>query len=262
MWGHTIWFFSCNILQIVQLCFQDTKDTSEDKIKHPPDKTVKKSPKNIILPPADSKNRTQNKNLVNENKKEKSENTEKSDKEKDEKLERIENKYERTEKHEKIEKPKVIKNDLLEREDKSKQKYESSDKEKLKERVKEQENEREKQPIEHSSDDRTISKLEGQERTESKQEKFLKDKGDVKDKSEEFYETKEDKRDSSLSFKDSSSIPPIHHQPGHNVNTTSSNAPTSIPSLSRWVYFFSFFQASDWEVDDICDCFYLLFANI
>ena len=107
----------------------------------------------------------------------------------------------------------------------------------------EREKEMEKKHSEKSNDDRdrTDSKLEDKERTDSKQENVFKDKGDLKDednedyekydKSEELDEMKEDKRDSSMSFKDSSTIPPIH-QAAHNMNTTS-NIPPSIPSLSR-----------------------------
>ena len=230
--------------------FQDAKANLEDKVKHKvsdsPDKGTKKSPKNVTLPPADSKSKIQNKNVSNENKKDKSEKTdkvEKTEKEKTEKSDKVDNKYDKLEKQEKTEKL-----------------SETNEKDKHKERIKDEDQEKESaskgniEQNEKSDDNRMDSVLDSKERTESKQEfqskqEFAKDKGDLKDKdkyekfdkydkSEDSDDVKEDKRDSSLSFKDSSTIPPIHSV-GHNISSTSSNLPPSIPSLSRYVDQFS-----------------------
>ena len=200
----------------------------------PPDKGTKKSPKNVTLPPADSKSKIQNKIVSNEYKKDKSDKTDKTEKEKSEKLEKgdnkVDNKHEKSEKHEKAGKT-----------------TEASEKEKSKDKVKGDEQEKEsalkneKEHNEKSGDNRTDSILEGRERTESKQD-LVKDRSDNKERDKDKYEKydkfeeredmNDDKRESSLSFKDSSTIPPIHPS-GHNVNTQSSNLPPSIPSLSR-----------------------------
>lgn len=233
----------------------ESKNSSEDKSKKkladPPDKSGnKKSPPTTVVsnkdnqPHSEAKNKPHITNAVVDSSNDKGHKSqEKSDKldkiDKHEKAEAKVNKYktelkldrsEKTElklKYERNSEDKIDKENRIEKEKVKNEKYEKSDREKDVEY-------RTDSKLEHSLD-----KFDRSKGAESKNE-HNKEKGDVKyekekrEKSEKLESEKEENherdQDFSFSYKDSSSIPPIH-QTGFNLQNSTNTTP-SIPSLS------------------------------
>ncbi|XP_053392888.1 cyclin-dependent kinase-like 2 isoform X21 [Mercenaria mercenaria] len=230
----------------------ESKNSSEDKSKRkladPPDKGgSKKTPPTTTVTPnkdnqshSDAKNKTQTNNTLLDNSHDKGhktqEKSEKSDKQEkvDVKVFKAHKADLKQEKHEKTEQKNKQDRDSGEKTDKD----HKVEKEKIKTEKLERDREKDTESRCDSKLENSIDRVERAKGTESKTE-HSKEKGDIKyekekrEKSEKSELEKEDNRDqdNTVSYKDSSSIPPIH-QSGFNLQNSTTTTPT-IPSLSR-----------------------------
>ncbi|XP_053392890.1 cyclin-dependent kinase-like 2 isoform X23 [Mercenaria mercenaria] len=231
----------------------ESKNSSEDKSKRkladPPDKGgSKKTPPTTTVTPnkdnqshSDAKNKTQTNNTLLDNSHDKGhktqEKSEKSDKQEkvDVKVFKAHKADLKQEKHEKTEQKNKQDRDSGEKTDKD----HKVEKEKIKTEKLERDREKDTESRCDSKLENSIDRVERAKGTESKTE-HSKEKGDIKyekekrEKSEKSELEKEDNRDqdNTVSYKDSSSIPPIH-QSGFNLQNSTTTTPT-IPSLSRF----------------------------
>ncbi|XP_053392892.1 cyclin-dependent kinase-like 2 isoform X25 [Mercenaria mercenaria] len=229
----------------------ESKNSSEDKSKRkladPPDKGgSKKTPPTTTVTPnkdnqshSDAKNKTQTNNTLLDNSHDKGhktqEKSEKSDKQEkvDVKVFKAHKADLKQEKHEKTEQKNKQDRDSGEKTDKD----HKVEKEKIKTEKLERDREKDTESRCDSKLENSIDRVERAKGTESKTE-HSKEKGDIKyekekrEKSEKSELEKEDNRDqdNTVSYKDSSSIPPIH-QSGFNLQNSTTTTPT-IPSLS------------------------------